>query len=451
MNSSELIHVADRIVGRPLLCLPEKVETILGVLGNRIGLPIDVRAVADADREPALAYYASRFAGEKSANGKYRVADGVAIIPVLGTLVNRGAWLGAQSGMTSYEGLTEQLKTAERDSAVRAVILDMDTPGGEASGAFEMPAMIRAIGKRKPVVAVVNDMAASAGYAIASAASKIYVTQTGLVGSIGVVLVHFDRSKQLDMAGIAPTIIHAGAKKADGNPYGPLPAAVRERLKAEVEGLRELFIDTVAAGRPGIKKADIKATEAGCFMGQSAVDIGLADGIATFDQVLASLRSGGNGHQATGNGISLAVPAVSTDSTPTEETLEMSTATPAPVPDTAAIEAAASSARAEGDKAGRSAERARIKGILAGADSASNPHLAQHLAFDTDMSAEDAAKALAAAKDGTPVQAAGDKSLYQAMAATGGTPKVQGAAGGDGASTAESGLVAGMRAKFAKK
>jgi signal peptide peptidase SppA len=420
----DLINIADRILGRPLLALPEKVETLLDVLGPRIGMPLRLDVIEhmdlleQADTLPTAGYYASRFAGQRADHGKYRVtSDGIAIIPILGTLVNRGAWIGAQSGLTSYEGIAEQLRTVERDSAVRAVVLDMDTPGGEAAGAFEIPGMIRAIRAKKPVVAMVNDMAASAGYAIASAASKIYVTQTGLVGSIGVVLVHFDRSKQLEMAGIVPTIIHAGSKKADGNPYGPLPAAVRERLKAEVEGLRELFIDTVAEGRPGLKKSDIKATEAGCFMGESAVKIGLADGIATFDQVLSILRNG--------SPASVAAPlqATTQETTPMAET---TTAAAPAQPDTAALEAAAARGRAEGDKAGRQAERARIKGIISAPEAAGRADLANHLAFDTDMAAESAVKALAAAPKADTKPTAGGSAFYEAMANNGGNPQVRG-------------------------
>lgn len=429
---TNLIHVADRILGRPLLCLPEKVETILGVLGPRIGTidaPVLSTQIAVDDLITSTVPTASRFAGRPAEHGKYRVtSDGIAIVPILGTLVNRGAWLGASSGLTSYEGLAEQLRTVDSDvrrGAVKALVLDMDTPGGEASGAFEIPGMIREIKTRIPVIAMVNDMAASAGYAIASAASKIYVTQTGLVGSIGVVLVHFDRSKQMEMAGIAPTIIHAGAKKADGNPYGPLPAAVRDRLKAEVEGLRELFIDTVAAGRPGLKKADIKATEAGCFMGASAVEIGLADGIATFDMVLSSLRN------ATGAAIAPAA-LQATSSQETQPMAETTAPAPAPATDSASLDAAAARGRSEGEQAGRTAERARIKGIIGSPEAAGREQLAHHLAFETDNTVEAAVGALKASAKAAPTSANSAKELYSAMAATGGKPQVSGVHTGDG-------------------
>ncbi|RWF97659.1 MAG: S49 family peptidase, partial [Mesorhizobium sp.] len=104
------------------------------------------------------------------------------------------------------------------DPAVRSVILDMHSPGGEAVGAFETAALVRDLAARKRTVAVVNGMAASAMYAIASGANEIVTTETGIAGSIGVVLLHADFSRQLDRDGITPTLIHAGAHKVDANP-----------------------------------------------------------------------------------------------------------------------------------------------------------------------------------------------------------------------------------------
>lgn len=160
-----LIHVADRVLNRPLLIAPEKVQVILSVLAGRIGID-----VAEA----------SRFEGADTvtdADGRmrsvpYRVANGVGIITITGSLVNRGAWIGANSGLTSYEGIGHQIRTAAADPAVHSVILDLHSPGGEAVGAFETAALVRNLAASKRTVAIVNGMAASAAYAIASARAR---------------------------------------------------------------------------------------------------------------------------------------------------------------------------------------------------------------------------------------------------------------------------------------
>lgn len=279
-----LIHIADRVLNRPLLVTPDKAQIILSVLAGRIGI-----------NSPE----ASRFEGESVIRGDdggvskstpYRVKNGVAIITVTGSLVNRGAWIGASSGLTSYEGIGHQLKSARDEEGVHSVILDLHTPGGEATGAFEIAEIVRDLASRKRTVAVVNGLAASAGYALASGASEIVTTETGVSGSIGVVMLHADYSKMLAKDGIDPTLIFAGAHKVDGNPFQPLSADVRDDLQAEVSSFYELFLRTVAKGRGSRMSADdARQTEARTFIGQAAVDAGLADRLGTFDSVLAEL------------------------------------------------------------------------------------------------------------------------------------------------------------------
>lgn len=283
--SSFLARIADQVLNRPLLVTPDKAQVITAVLAGRIGI-----------EGPE----ASRFEGSPAADGSgrmvarpYNIADGVAIITITGSLVTRGAWVGANSGLTSYEGIQHQLKTAAADASVRAIILDMHSPGGQATGAFETAAMVRQVAAKKPVVALVAGMAASAGYAIASGAREIVTTETGLSGSIGVVLLHADFSRQLAKDGITPTLIIAGARKADGNPFEPLSKEVKAELQAEVDALYSMFVKTVAVGRGGrLSEAAARQTEARMFMGEKAVSVGLADRVGTFESVLAELQAG---------------------------------------------------------------------------------------------------------------------------------------------------------------
>ena len=153
-----LWRIAERAVNRPLLIHPHKAAIIADVLAGRIGL--------DASE---LKPEASRFEGEaieRDPSGRpmrmlpYKISEGVAIISAVGTMVNRGAWIGANSGLVSYEGLKFQVAQAASDPSVSAILLDLESPGGEAVGAFEAAAAVRAAAQAKPVTAVVNGMAA---------------------------------------------------------------------------------------------------------------------------------------------------------------------------------------------------------------------------------------------------------------------------------------------------
>lgn len=292
---SNLIHIAERVLNRPLLLHPDKLALIASVLEGRIGIDATELRELDASEQLRSGPDASRFvgsaAGENGQGSKaYRVHKGVAIIPILGSLVNRGAWVGARSGMTSYEGIGFQLDQAAVDPDVKSVLLDIDSPGGEAVGCFEVADKVRSLAKSKSVTALVNGMAASAAYAIASAASSIVSTPSGVSGSVGVVLMHADYSNALHMKGVKPTLIHAGAHKVDGNPYEPLSASVRADLQAEVDQFYSLFVSGVAKGRKGrMTDRAIRSTEARTYIGAAALEAGLVDAIGSFETVLADL------------------------------------------------------------------------------------------------------------------------------------------------------------------
>jgi signal peptide peptidase SppA len=387
----ELARVAGRLFNRPLMILPETAVTIANVLHDCVG--------ADP-MEPVSLIEASRFRGlprgPAAADGTpknyYRMIDGVAVISMLGELVNRGAWIGASSGLISYEGLDEQLRTAADDMSVRGILLDMESPGGEASGAFETAALVREIGRTKRVAAVVNGLAASAAYAIASGASRIVTTSTGVQGSIGVVMVHLDRSAALQRAGVKPTLIYAGAHKADTSSAQPLGDEARARLQAHVDEVYDLFVGTVAQYRD-LDADAVRATEAGIFMGASAVEAGLADAVGTFDDALAWLRQ-----PRTGVSLYTGVPSMTDLNTILRAEHESLMAS--------AVTSARTTAYAEGVEAGRregaTAERDRIRSICSCEEARGREATAQHIAYNTAMALDDARSMLAS----VPVAAA---------------------------------------------
>jgi signal peptide peptidase SppA len=305
--------------------------------------------------------------------------------------VNRGGYVGASSGLISYEGFKVQMLAAAADPRTKAILLDLESPGGEAVGAFEAADVVRQVAASKPVTAVVNGMAASAAYAIASAANRIVTIPTGVSGSIGVVLMHLDISQYLKAEGIKPTFIFAGDHKVDGNPYEPLPESVRADLQAEVEGFYAAFVRTVAKGRAGLDEKAIRATQARTFMGEEAVAAGLVDAVGTFEEVLAELSAApaGRSSPSRSNGASMS------DHTPTPGANAGFTQADL---DTARAEGHAAghaAGLAEGSKAGAAAERERIGAILGCEEAKGREASASHLALSTDLSL-DAAKGVLA-------------------------------------------------------
>lgn len=281
-----LARIADRVLNRPLLIHPRSAETILRVLGNRIGITDD-----------HLSPEANQFFGQPK--GKvdpesgliqtwYRIVDGAAVIPVVGELVNRGAWIGASSGLVSYEALSAQLAAAVADKDAEGIVLDIESPGGEAFGIEALANQVRAARAVKPVVALTNDMAASAAYWLAAQADTVVASPTSLLGSIGVVLLHVDQAERLKQAGLNPTLIFAGAHKVDGNPFGPLSDSVKADLQREVMIYYARFTAGVGGGRGDRLTAEAaQATEARSFIGEEAVAAGLADRMGSLAEAVA--------------------------------------------------------------------------------------------------------------------------------------------------------------------
>ena len=206
----DLPHLASRVFGTPLMIARAKLEVILGVLAPRLAggalAPVD----PETDPAPQTSITVER----------------IAVVSVIGTLVSRSGYLDAASGLLSYGDIGEAIATAMDDPSVRGVILDVDSPGGEVGGLFDLVEQIGAIkaGNGKPLWAVANEGALSAAYAVASAADRLYVTRTGEVGSIGVVAVHVDESGADAKAGLSWTLRVRG--RAQGRRQCPR-AAVR--------------------------------------------------------------------------------------------------------------------------------------------------------------------------------------------------------------------------------
>lgn len=269
-SSLLLPHIAARIFDTPLAIEPRKLRTILAVLSPRLGL-VGIEAQGAVDAQAAK-------------RKPYQVVNGAAVIPVFGTLVQRSSGMDAMSGLTSYQQLSSEIDQALADGDVSRLLLLIDSPGGEASGLFDLTDQIYAARQQKPVTALADGQATSAAYAIGSAAEKFYVTQGSITGSIGVRLIHVDESQANAAEGYAVTEIYAGSHKVDGSPNMPLTDAGLATLQELVNESYDLFTLKVADYR-GLTQAAVKATEAGLYVGAKAVPQGLIDGIRTYAQL----------------------------------------------------------------------------------------------------------------------------------------------------------------------
>ncbi len=274
---TDLPYLASRLYGTPLLIARPKLEVILGVVARKMA--------GDTLATPPPANV------DGGMTGGLQILEGIAILPVLGTLVRRSSYLGAASGLTSYHDIEAMAEQAFTDPQVRAVLLEIDSSGGEAGGVFDLAQRLRQLAQSsgKPLWAIADEAALSAAYAIACAADRLWLTRTAEVGSIGVVAIHVDESVADAKAGLNYTFLHAGAHKVDGHPHAPLPAPVAADIQADIEQLHEQFISLVAGFRRLTPEA-IRDTEARVYRGEAAIQAGLADQIGTRSEALAALQ-----------------------------------------------------------------------------------------------------------------------------------------------------------------
>jgi signal peptide peptidase SppA len=343
----------------------------------------------DLSREAERSLHASRTGELAQAYGFTRVQgpekpfayqDGVAIIPIHGSLINR--YYGSWGYATGYNFIRGQFNAALDDDDVQLIVFDVNSLGGEAAGCFELSTEIRAARGRKRIMSVVDSNCCSAAYAIASAVDPggFYVTPSGQAGSIGVIAMHVSMAKALENFGMEVTLIYAGDHKADGNPFEKLPDNVKASIKSTIDKLYDDFVGLVVLNR-GMTDAEVRDTQARSYRADEAKSLKLIDAVATPTEAVASfLAETGSGDpgDADSEDIEMAV---------------LSEQDQAAALQTARTEAA-------------TAERTRMSGILGHAEAKDRPALAQHLASQTDMSVDMAASILGkAAKETAPAPA----------------------------------------------
>ncbi len=214
----------------------------------------------------------------------------VAVIPMVGSIFHRGSMFSEWFGLRSLQWLKQSMRAAVGDPDISAIVIDWDSPGGEVDGTPETAAELFKLRGTKPIISVANTMMSSAAYWLAAQSDEVFVSPSSLSGSVGVFVLHMDHSKMLADMGIDPTFIFAGETKVDANPFEPLSERAQKDLKDEVELIQSQFLASTAKAR-GISpsKARKMFGDAKVHMAESAVAVGLADGVQSLDQVLQRL------------------------------------------------------------------------------------------------------------------------------------------------------------------
>lgn len=409
-----------------LRALVEYQQADSGVLGNLMRTlgPLMGRGDAQAQRREDInslndSMCATMGLDVTDRNKPFAFSDGIAVIPVYGSLLHRDAY--SDSYATGYDFIRSRFQSAMADPDVSHIVFDVNSGGGHVAGNFELCEEIYAGRSIKPSLAIVDSAGYSGAYSIGSSASQMVAAPSAGVGSIGVLTMHVSVEEFLKKQGIDVSMIFAGAHKVDSYPFNDLSEAARARFQASVDKSYEKFVSLVARNR-GMDAKAVRATEALCYDAEEALTLGMIDAISVPSAALAAFRLGLTGS------ITNPQQGASTMSTTTAAAAPAAAATDTPVvaAPVAAAPAVVETAPAV-TQSPASAERARVKGITMSEHAKGREALASHFAYETDMSVEAACSALAAA----PVAAAAPAATpFAAAMDNTANPNVGAAAGG---------------------
>ncbi|EAW0248968.1 S49 family peptidase [Salmonella enterica] len=273
-----LPHILSQATNAPLLLEPAYARVFFCALGRESGAAsIQIPQTQENIDQDGMAFVTGNFmSGGKPQARFYQVMNGIAVLPVSGTLVHKLGGMRPFSGMTGYDGITARLQQAMDDPEVKGILLDIDSPGGQGAGAFDCADMIYRLGQQKPVWALANDQSCSAAMLLASACSRRLVTQTARIGSVGVVMAHTSYAGKLEQEGVEITLIYSGGHKVDLDVTRALPESVHADYQQRMDEARKMFAEKVAR-YTGLSVDAVMATEAAVYDGQAGIDIGLAD------------------------------------------------------------------------------------------------------------------------------------------------------------------------------
>lgn len=373
MSHQTALAAISRMNMQPVLAAPFSVNSIAAALTQlaRADVAGEQKSALEARTELLAAY---GFSQSAPASKPFAFVEGIAIIPVHGTLLNR---FGQSWGyVTGYNFIRSQMNAADADPDVKGIIFDINSYGGEAAGCFELAAEIKTL--EKPTLGVVDSNAYSAGYAILSGVDTAVVTPSGGVGSVGVISMHVSLEKMLSDAGVTITLIYSGDHKADGNPFSDLPDEVKVNMQANVDSRRQEFSALVADNR-GMDVKVIMDTEAQTYRANDALALGLIDAVATPAEAVAAFLNELSGST-------------------TNQERSMSTNNANAQPGASGAESAGNPVSEQQLADARKAERERMSAIISCDEAKDKASLANHLALNTQLSVDEAKGILAASQ-----------------------------------------------------
>ena len=408
--------------GRPALIDPRDVEKVATLCMSMAQATIPPTAEQRAQAEEGITAAVEKAFDVNFPRDRakpFLFNNGLAFIPMRGTLVHRNGdpWYGTRG----YDDIRREFDAAVADPDVAGIVFDIHSGGGMVYGNFELAEHIRKSRDEKPSLSVVNAGAMSGAYSLGSSAKRMVSTPSGDSGSIGVLTMHVDMSKALEKFGVAISLIHAGEHKVDGNPFNPLPDNVRADMQARLDGMWQKFISTVAVNR-GMSEQAVRDTQARVYQADEAVKIGLVDAVMSPQDAIASFRAevfGSSTNENRSTTMSDSKKNETVDAGKKDEQVENKT-----------TDTTVDAGKKDEQVDAGAAMQARCADITGCEEAKGREALANHFAFKTNMSVDDAKAALAAApKQST--NASGKSPLDEAMNASGGGADIANN-GGDG-------------------
>lgn len=232
---------------------------------------------------------------EQLHTGAYRVKitnNGTAVVPVFGLISPKANLMMSWSGGTSAQSLRNVAIKLKTDQSVRRVVLNIDSGGGSALGVPEAAQAIRELAKTKPVIAVINGIGASGAYWIASAANKIVVEPSSIVGSVGVYSLIVTYAEQLENDGIDARIIRKGKLKAVPNSVEEFTDEGIAQIQKGVDRVYDEFVNAIATNRKISMKKALALADGTVETGSDAVGRGFADEVGLLENVIGSVDNG---------------------------------------------------------------------------------------------------------------------------------------------------------------
>jgi signal peptide peptidase SppA len=277
-------HVLEALYERPWAIQPQMLTFMADLVRSRLN-----GGVLTQDEIVERLSVAAAENGPRDGSAR---AGSVAVIPMYGLISQRQSLMSDMSGGTSINEMRDALRSALADPEVKAIVFDIDSPGGSVDGVPEFAAELRAAGMgSKPVVGQVNTLAASAAYWLAANMTELVVTPSGEVGSIGVYAAHQDVSKAEEMAGVKTTLISAGPYKVEGNSLEPLTDEARSTIQEQVDEFYGNFLADVAKGRGVSVQMVADGYGSGrTMLAQKAHSAGMVDRIATLEDTVRRLQ-----------------------------------------------------------------------------------------------------------------------------------------------------------------